>query len=108
MEYSLFSTEIEDPAHGALLAACRELGVTVVSYSPLSRGLLSGALRGPEDFDEGDIRRFYPRFSRENFPKNMAVVEAVRAVADGKTATVGQVALAWLLAQGDDIFPIPG
>lgn len=107
MEYSVFSTEIEDPQHN-LLATCRELGVAVVSYSPLSRGLLSGALKGPDDFKEGDIRRFYPRFSKENFPKNMEIVKAMKEVADAKGVTVGQVALAWLLSQGDDIFPIPG
>jgi len=71
MEYSLFSTEIEDPAHGDgdLLSTCRDLGVAVVAYSPLSRGLLGGGVQGPDGFDEGDIRRFYPRYSRENFPK---------------------------------------
>jgi aryl-alcohol dehydrogenase-like predicted oxidoreductase len=107
MEYSVFSTEIQDPKYN-LLATCRELGVAVVAYSPLSRGLLSGGVQGPDDFDAGDIRRFYPRFSRENFPKNMELVRAIKGVADKKGATVGQVALAWLLAQGDDIFPIPG
>lgn len=80
----------------------------MVAYSPLSRGLLSGGLQGPDDFDEGDIRRFYPRFSRENFYRNMELVDAIKTIADGKGVTVSQVALAWLLAQGDDIFPIPG
>ncbi|KAH8896838.1 Aldo/keto reductase [Thozetella sp. PMI_491] len=107
MEYSIFSTEIEDPKHN-LLATCRELGVAVVAYSPFSRGLLSGGVHGPDDFEQGDIRRFYPRFSRENFPKNMVLVEAIKELGAKKGATVGQVALAWLLAQGDDIFPIPG
>lgn len=108
MEYSIFSTEIEDPQYGNLLATCKELGVAVVAYSPFSRGLLSGGVQGPDDFEEGDVRRFYPRFSRENFPKNMELVRAIGEVASKKNATVGQVALAWLLAQGDDIFPIPG
>ncbi|KAB5582909.1 aldo-keto reductase, putative [Coniochaeta sp. 2T2.1] len=108
MEYSAFSTEIEDPKYGNLLATCRELGVAVVAYSPFSRGLLSGGVQGPDDFDAGDIRRVYPRFSRENFPKNMELVGAIKKIADKKGVTVGQVALAWLLAQGDDIFPIPG
>jgi len=107
MEYSAFSTEIESPQHN-LLATCRELGVAVVAYSPLSRGLLGGGVQGPDDFGEGDIRRFYPRFSRENFPKNMELVGAINELATKKGVTVGQVALAWLLGQGDDIFPIPG
>ncbi|RYP82957.1 hypothetical protein DL770_005470 [Monosporascus sp. CRB-9-2] len=88
MEYSAFSTEIESPEYN-LLATCRELG-------------------GPDDFGEGDIRRFYPRFSRENFPKNMKLVGAIKELATKKGVTVGQAALAWLLSQGDDIFPIPG
>lgn len=107
MEYSVFSTEIELPAHN-LLATCRELGVAVVAYSPLSRGLLGGGVQGPDDFGEGDIRRFYPRFSKDNFPKNMALVGAIRDLASKRGVTVGQVALAWLLGQGEDIFPIPG
>jgi len=107
MEYSAFSTEIESPEHN-VLATCRELGVAVVAYSPLSRGLLGENVQGPEDFDEGDLRRFYPRFSKENFPKNMELVEAIKEVATKKGVTVGQAALAWLLSQGDDIFPIPG
>lgn len=107
MEYSAFCTEIESPQHN-LLATCRELGVATVAYSPFSRGLLSGGVQGPDDFEEGDIRRFYPRFSRENFPKNMELVKAIGEIATSKGATVGQVALAWLLSQGADIFPIPG
>lgn len=107
MEYSAFSTEIESPAHN-LLATCRELGVALVAYSPLSRGLLGGGVQGPDDFGEGDIQRFYPRFSKEDFPKNMALVGAIRDLASKKCVTVGQAALAWLLGQGDDIFPIPG
>ena len=107
MEYSAFSTEIESE-QTRLLATCRELGVAVVCYSPLSRGLLSGRIRSPDDFDAGDFRRTYPRFSFENFPQNMALVDSIAAIARGKAVTVGQVALAWLLAQGDDIFPIPG
>lgn len=107
MEYSAFSTEIESPETN-LLATCRELGVAVVSYSPLSRGLLGGSIQSPDDFGEGDIRRFYPRFSKENFPKNMELVGAIKELAVKKGATAGQVALAWLLSQGDDIFPMPG
>jgi aryl-alcohol dehydrogenase-like predicted oxidoreductase len=107
MEYSIFSTDIESPEHN-LLQTCRELGVAVVAYSPLSRGLLGENIKGPDDFGENDIRRFYPRFSRENFPKNLAIVDAIKETAAKKGATVGQTALAWLLSQGDDIFPIPG
>ena len=107
MEYSPFALEIESPEYD-LLSTCRELGVAVVSYSPFSRGLLSGGIQGPDDFEEGDVRRIYPRFSRENFPKNMEIVNKIGEVAKGKGCTVGQVTLAWLLAQGDDIFPMPG
>jgi aryl-alcohol dehydrogenase-like predicted oxidoreductase len=107
MEYSVFSTDIESPEHN-LLQACRELGVAVVAYSPLSRGLLGENIKGPDDFEQNDIRRFYPRFSRENFPKNLVIVDAIKETAAKKGATVGQAALAWLLSQGDDIFPIPG
>ncbi|KAK6948455.1 hypothetical protein Daesc_010221 [Daldinia eschscholtzii] len=112
VEYSPFTTDIEDPQTN-LLATCRELGVAVVAYSPLSRGLLSGRIKSPSDFEPDDVRRRYPRFSPENFPKNIALVEALRAVAAEKgstttTTTAAQLALAWLLSQGDDIFPIPG
>jgi aryl-alcohol dehydrogenase-like predicted oxidoreductase len=107
MEYSPFSTEIEDPKIG-LLETCRELGVAVVSYSPLSRGLLSGKIQSRDDFEEGDIRQFYPRFSEENFPKNMTIVKSLQEIATRKNCTTSQLTLAWLLSQGDDIFPIPG
>ncbi|KAK3339942.1 putative aldo-keto reductase [Lasiosphaeria hispida] len=107
MEYSAFSTEIEHPDY-RLLATCRELGVAVVAYSPLSRGLLGGGVQGPDDLEAGDVRRLYPRYSRENFPKNMELVEAIKEIAGRKGVPVGQLALAWLLGQGEDIFPIPG
>lgn len=107
VEYSPFTTEIESPRNG-LLAACRELGVAVVAYSPLSRGLLGGQIRSPADFDRADVRRGYPRFSEENFPKNMLVVDELRSVAEKKGCTAAQLTLAWLLSLGDDIFPIPG
>ncbi|RYP33992.1 hypothetical protein DL767_004513 [Monosporascus sp. MG133] len=107
MEYSAFSTEIESPEH-KLLATCRELGVAVVAYTLFSRGLLGEDVQGPDDFGEGDIRRFYPRFWGENFPKNMKLVGAIKELSTKKGVTVGQAALAWLLSQGDDIFPIPG
>ncbi|KAK3385640.1 NADP-dependent oxidoreductase domain-containing protein [Podospora didyma] len=107
MEYSMFSTEVESPEYD-LLKTCRELSVAVVAYSPLSRGLLTGTLQGPDSFEKGDVRQFYPRFSKENFPKNMELVDAVKTIAAKKGVTAGQTALAWLLSQGDDIFPIPG
>ncbi|KAK9775011.1 putative Aldo-keto reductase [Seiridium cardinale] len=107
MEYSPFTTDIEDPKIG-LLDTCRELGVAVVAYSPLSRGLLTGQVRSHADFDEGDIRRFFPRFSEENFPKNLKIVDALGEIAAKKSCTAGQLSLAWLLSQGGDIFPIPG
>lgn len=106
VEYSPFTTDIEDPQTN-LLATCRELGVAIVAYSPLSRGLLSGQIKSPSGFEQGDVRRRYPRFSAENFPKNMAVVEGLKAIAE-KGCTAAQLTLAWLLSQGDDIFPIPG
>lgn len=107
MEYSPFTTDIEDPDVG-LLAAARELGVAIVAYSPLCRGLLAAAVTSTAALDAGDIRRFYPRFSDENLPGNLAVVDKLVKIADDKGCTAGQLSLAWLLAQGDDIFPIPG
>ncbi|KAI1767590.1 Aldo/keto reductase [Hypoxylon sp. FL1150] len=107
VEYSPFTTEIESPRNG-LLATCRELGVAVVAYSPLSRGLLSGQIQSAGDFQVTDVRRAYPRFSAENFPKNMVPVDELKRIADGKGCTAAQLTLAWLLSRGDDIFPIPG
>ncbi|KAH9888257.1 Aldo/keto reductase [Xylariomycetidae sp. FL2044] len=107
VEYSPFSTEIEDPRID-LLRTCRELGVAVVAYSPLSRGLLSGQIRSRADFEENDSRLLYPRFSEENFPKNMEIVKELGEISQALGCTAGQLTLAWLLAQGDDIFPIPG
>lgn len=99
--------DIEDPQIG-LMAACRELGVAIVAYSPLGRGLLTGVLKSPDDFEEGDFRRFVPRFSKENFPKNLELVDTIKKIADEKDCTPGQLVLAFLMAQGDDIIPIPG
>jgi aryl-alcohol dehydrogenase-like predicted oxidoreductase len=107
IEYSPFSLDIESAQIG-LLAACRELGVAVVAYSPIGRGMLSGKYRSPDDFAEGDFRKFAPRFSAENFPKNLQLVDQITAVAQRKGVTPSQITLAWLMAQGDDIFPIPG
>lgn len=107
VEYSPFSLDIESPQIN-LLATCRELGVAVVAYSPLGRGFLTGAYTSPADFEEGDFRRMSPRFSTENFPKNLKLVEELRKVAGRKGCSTGQLVLAWLLAQGEDVIPIPG
>ncbi|KAI2464081.1 Aldo/keto reductase [Annulohypoxylon bovei var. microspora] len=107
VEYSPFTTEIESDTT-SLLATCRELGVAVVAYSPLSRGLLTGQIQSVADFGPEDVRASYPRFSAENFPKNLVLVQELKAIAERKGCTAAQLTLAWLLAQGDDIFPIPG
>ena len=107
VEYSPFSLDIES-APIELLSTCRELGVAVVAYSPLGRGLLTGAYKSADDFEEGDFRRMSPRFSKENFPRNLKLVEDLASMADRKACTTGQLVLAWLLAQGEDIVPIPG
>ncbi|KIW68207.1 hypothetical protein PV04_04168 [Phialophora macrospora] len=105
VEYSPFSMDIE---HNGLLAACRELGVAVVAYSPFSRGFLTGTIKSHDDFEPDDRRRVMPRYSKENFPKNIELVHAISALAEKKGATPGQLTLAWLMAQGDNIIPIPG
>ncbi|AZF42846.1 Oxidoreductase, aldo/keto reductase family [Pseudomonas sp. R1-43-08] len=104
-EYSLWSREQED---NGCLAACQRLGIAFVPYSPLGRGFLTGALKSPEDFGADDYRRFNPRFQGENFSKNLQLVKQVQALAADKGITAGQLALAWVLAQGDYIVPIPG
>jgi aryl-alcohol dehydrogenase-like predicted oxidoreductase len=106
-EYSPFSLEIESKQID-LLRTCRELGVATVAYSPLGRGLISGQYKSPDDFEDGDIRKWLPRFTKENFPKNLELVNQLNKIATRKSITTSQLALAWLLAQGDDIFPIPG
>ncbi len=103
-EYSLWSREPEDE----ILATCRELGIGFVPYSPLGRGFLSGQIRRPEDLAPDDSRRSNPRFQGENFDRNLKLVEAVSALAADKGVTPAQLALAWVLAQGDDLVPIPG
>ncbi|KAI5860469.1 putative aldo-keto reductase [Durotheca rogersii] len=107
IEYSPFSRDIELPEIG-LLKTCRELGIATVAYSPLGRGVLTGQYKSPEDFDETDFRRSIPRFSRENFHKNVELVDMLQGIAAKKGCTSGQLSLAWLMKQGDDIFPIPG
>jgi len=103
-EYSLWTRDPEDGP----LQACRELGITLVPYSPLGRGFLTGQLRTPADFAPDDFRRNNPRFQGENFQKNLALVEKVGALASRKGCTPGQLALAWVMAQGEDVVPIPG
>lgn len=104
MEYSLWSRDAEQ----AMLATCRELGVGFVAYSPLGRGFLTGAIRSPEDFADDDFRRHNPRFMGDNFRHNLTLVDKVRALAEQKGVRPAQLALAWVLAQGDDIVPIFG
>jgi aryl-alcohol dehydrogenase-like predicted oxidoreductase len=103
-ELSLWSRDIEDE----VIPACRELGIGVVAYSPLGRGFLSGAITSIDDLDEDDWRRNMPRFQGENFAKNLELVERIEEMAAGKGCTSAQLALAWLLAQGPDVVPIPG
>ncbi|MEO6676410.1 MAG: aldo/keto reductase, partial [Pseudomonas sp.] len=104
-EYSLWSRDQED---NGCLAACQRLGIAFVPYSPLGRGFLTGALKSPDDFAAEDYRRFSPRFQGENFAKNLLLVQQVQALAADKGVTAGQLALAWVLAQGDYLIPIPG
>lgn len=103
-EYSLWTREPEDE----ILATVRELGITFVAYSPLGRGFLSGQIKSPDDFAPDDYRRRMPRFQGENFQKNLDLVARVSEIAKEKCVLPSQLALAWLLAQGDDIVPIPG
>lgn len=103
-EYSLWSREPEDE----LFAVCRELGVGFVPYSPLGRGFLSGEITSIDDLAADDFRRANPRFQGENFQKNLDLVAAVQAIAADKGVSAAQLALAWVLAQGDDLIPIPG
>jgi aryl-alcohol dehydrogenase-like predicted oxidoreductase len=103
-EYSLWSREPEDE----LLKTCSELGVAFVAYSPLGRGFLTGQIKKFEDFEANDFRRYSPRFQGENFQKNLDIVKKLETLAAKKGCTTSQLALAWVMAQGDHIFPIPG
>ncbi|KAJ7159625.1 Aldo keto reductase [Mycena filopes] len=114
VEYSPFTLDIEDPAIN-LLNTARELGVRIVAYSPLGRGLLTGQYKSTDDFDEDDFRKTIPRYNAANFPNILKIADGLRAIGaryneynNGGGATAGQVALAWLLAQGEDVIPIPG
>ncbi|WP_119070592.1 aldo/keto reductase [Aggregatilinea lenta] len=103
-EYSLWSRDVE----GEILNTCRELGITLVAYSPLGRGFLTGTIASLDGLAEDDWRRNNPRFQGEALEQNMRMIEEIEAIATGKDATPAQIALAWVLAQGDDIVPIPG
>ena len=103
-ELSLWSRDSE----AEVLPTVRELGIGYVAYSPLGRGFLTGQFKSPDDFPEGDFRKNHPRFQGENFQKNLDLVREVEKLADEKGCTTAQLALAWVLAQGEDIVPIPG
>jgi aryl-alcohol dehydrogenase-like predicted oxidoreductase len=103
-ELSLWSRDAE----AEVIPTVRELGIGYVAYSPLGRGFLTGQIKSPEDFPEDDFRRFHPRFTGENFEKNIALVREVEKMAEEKGCTTAQLALAWVLAKGEDIVPIPG
>jgi len=103
-EWSLWTRGIE----GEILSTCRELGIGVVPFSPLGRGFLTGAVKSMADLPEDDMRRGLPRFAEGNFERNMAIVDALRKLAEAKGVTAGQLALAWVQAQGEDVVPIPG
>ena len=103
-EWSLWSRDVED----GVIDTARQLGIGIVAYSPLGRGFLTGQITSPDDFPEGDFRKFLPRFRGESFDKNIALVDRVRGLAEEKGCTPGQLALAWVLSRGDDVVPIPG
>lgn len=103
-EYSLWTRDPEE----TVLATCRELGIGFVPYSPLGRGFLTGALRSPDDLAADDRRRVHPRFKPENFTRNLPLIERLRTVARDKGCTLPQLAIAWVVAQGNTIVPIPG
>ncbi|GAP86400.1 putative alcohol dehydrogenase [Rosellinia necatrix] len=110
VEYNPWTLDVEEEEEGAggLLAACRELGVSVFAYSPLGRGIMTGRYRSAADFGPGDARAGLPRFQGDNFARNLALVDRFAEVARRKGCTPGQLVLAWLLAQGPDVFVIPG
>ena len=103
-EYSLWSRDVEEP----ILPTCRELGIGFLAYSPLGRGFLTGRVDSLDRLEEKDRRRDHPRFDAENLARNQALLEPIRALADAKGCSLAQIALAWLLAKGNDIVPIPG
>ena len=107
VEYNPFCLDIESSQY-KVLEACRELGITVVAYSPVGRGLLTGQIKSFDDLDDNDFRKLTPKYSRENFPKILELVEKFKTVAANHQCSTAQACLAWMLAQGNDIIPIPG
>ncbi|GAD97551.1 aldo-keto reductase (AKR13), putative [Paecilomyces variotii No. 5] len=107
VEYSPFALDIEDPKVGVLQTA-RELGITIVAYSPMGRGLLTGRYNSYEDVAQNPFLSMMPRFSKDNFPKILELIKKIRTTAAQKGCTVGQLTMAWMLSRGDDIIPIPG
>jgi aryl-alcohol dehydrogenase-like predicted oxidoreductase len=105
---SEFSLWTRDPQENGMLDACRRHGVSLIAYSPLGRGFLTGAITKPEDFDADDYRRNSPRFIGENFTRNLKLVDQVKTLAADKGCSPAQLALAWVLAQGKDVLAIPG
>ncbi|KAJ5352392.1 aldo/keto reductase [Penicillium brevicompactum] len=106
IEYSPFALDIEGESE--ILSTCRELGISVIAYSPIGRGILSGQIKSVDDLPENDFRRMLPKYSQENFPKILELVKGLQDIAKAHDATSAQVSLAWLQAQGPDIIPIPG
>lgn len=107
VEYSAFTLNIESSITD-LLAICRELGIDVVAYSPVGRGLLTGQIQSFSDIPENDFRRTLPKYAQEHFPKILELVQGLKDIANNHGSSPAQVAIAWLLAQGSDIIPIPG
>ncbi|KGO44818.1 Aldo/keto reductase [Penicillium expansum] len=107
VEYSPFALDIESSATD-ILTTCRELGIAVIAYSPVGRGILTGQIQSFTDIPENDFRRVLPKYAQENFPKILELVQGLKDVANNHGSTPAQVAIAWLLAQGSDIIPIPG
>jgi aryl-alcohol dehydrogenase-like predicted oxidoreductase len=104
-EYSLWT---RDPDDSGAFAACRELGIALIPFSPLGRGFLTGAIRSPESFDADDLRRKNPRFQGENFQRNLQLVDELKRLAQARGCTPAQLALAWVLSRGEHVIPIPG
>jgi len=107
VEYSPFALDIEGETTN-VLNTCRELGIAVIAYSPIGRGLLSGQIQSPSDWAEGDFRHALPKYSQEHFPKILELVKGLQEIAKAHNSTPAQVAIAWVQAQGSDIIPIPG
>lgn len=108
IEYNPWTLDIEGESGTHLLHTCRELGVAIVTYSPLGRGFLTGKFRSVDDLDEKDARRHLPRFNAENFSKNLDLVKIIEGLALRKGCTTTELVLAWIMAQGADFIPIPG